>query len=128
MKKGQRIRVLKTGELGTVADRELIRRGGRVSQYVQVRLDSRPTEDRWYKAEELGDTRQKCRVTFDDGRQRLFLDVESSHEQDGTLTVGLTGEPSNLREHDMSGINFILCNILMAAMGIRQQDLHPAEP
>lgn len=127
MKKGQRIRVLKTGELGTVADRELIRRGGRVSQYVQVRLDSRPTEDRWYKAEELGDTRQKCRVTFDDGRQRLFLDVDYDYEREN-IHLAITGEPENFATHDSSNLNFHLCAKLLKALGCKAKDLHPAEP
>lgn len=127
MKKGQRIRVLKTGELGTVADCELIRRGGRVCQYVQVRLDSRPTEDRWYKAEELGDTRQKCRVTFDDGRQRLYLDVDYDYDRNGKIHVEITGQPEDLSKHNIPNLNLHLLGMLLKTMGCKAKDLHPAE-
>ncbi len=51
--KGQRVRVLKTGELGTVTDRQLIPRGGRLHRYVQVRLDGRPHLDRWFWDDQL---------------------------------------------------------------------------
>ena len=121
--------MLKTGELGTVADRELIRRGGRVSQYVQVRLDSRPTEDRWYKAEELGEPRQKCRVTFDDGRQRLFLDVDYDYERNGNNThIEIIGLPENLSKHNIPNLNLHLLGMLLKSMGFKPQDLRPIKP
>ena len=36
MKKGARIRVLATGELGTVAEKQLIRKGGETKIYLRV--------------------------------------------------------------------------------------------
>lgn len=40
--KKQRIRVLKTGELGTVTDQVLMKRDGKPSVYKQVKLDRMP--------------------------------------------------------------------------------------
>ena len=64
---GQRVRVLATGELGTVTDRVLMPgcRDGRARPYVQVRLDNRPGLDRWFWPDQLGGTRERCRATFE---------------------------------------------------------------
>ena len=46
--KRQRVRVLETGELGTVTDQQIILRQGRLHVYRQVRLDKKPHLDRWF--------------------------------------------------------------------------------
>ena len=46
--KKQRVRILATGELGTVTDRVLMKRSGTPMLYYQVKLDSQPNLDRWY--------------------------------------------------------------------------------
>ena len=40
--KKQRVRILATGELGTVTDRVLMKRSGTPMLYYQVKLDSQP--------------------------------------------------------------------------------------
>lgn len=44
--KKQRVRILATGELGTVTDRVLMKRSGTPMLYYQVKLDSQPNLDR----------------------------------------------------------------------------------
>lgn len=97
--KQQRVRVLKTGELGTVTDQVLMKRGGKPMVYKQVRLDSQPHLDRWYWADELRDTRERCRVTFEneDG-QTVIFDLELDYEAQ-KLSMEVSGRPKNLKEH-----------------------------
>ena len=64
LRKGTRIRVLDTGELGTIADKMLIRKDGTMRTYCKVRLDKKPKEDTWYFAEQLGDTKVKADVSI----------------------------------------------------------------
>ncbi len=54
MRKGQRIRVLRTGELGSVVDKTLIRKNGNVRVYCRVKLDKTPDLDTWFFADQLG--------------------------------------------------------------------------
>lgn len=64
IRKGARVRILRTNELGTVADKTLIRMDGRVKTYCKVRLDKKPKEDTWFFAEQLGDTKVKADVSI----------------------------------------------------------------
>ena len=59
--KKQRVRILATDELGTVTDRVLMKRSGTPMLYYQVKLDSQPNLDRWYWADQLGDTKEELR-------------------------------------------------------------------
>lgn len=97
--KKQRVRILATGELGTVTDRVLMKRSGTPMLYYQVKLDSQPNLDRWYWADQLGDTRERCRVTFEneDG-QTVLCEMERDYEKDG-LFLRMSGRPENLMEH-----------------------------
>ena len=76
--KKQRVRILATGELGTVTDRVLMKRSGTPMLYYQVKLDRQPNLDRWYWDDQLGDTRERCRVTFEneDGKAIFKLTKE----------------------------------------------------
>lgn len=100
MKKGQRIRILKTGELGTIADQVIMNKGGRRRVYCQVRLDDHPQLDRWYYADQLGDTVERCTVTFrNDRNQELIFDCRHDYEKE-RLSVTMTGRrPENPNEH-----------------------------
>ena len=110
---GQRVRVLATGELGTVTDRVLMPgcRDGRARPYVQVRLDNRPGLDRWFWPDQLGGTRERCRATFEaeDG-QVLTLELTMDHERK-RLSMDLSGRPENLKEH--RGLHAALINEFM---------------
>ena len=97
--KKQRVRILATGELGTVTDRVLMKRSGTPMLYYQVKLDSQPNLDRWYWADQLGDTRERCRVTFEneDGKTVIF-DLEQDYERN-RLSMIVSGRPGNLKVH-----------------------------
>lgn len=117
--KQQRIRVLKTGELGTVTDQVLMKRGGKPMVYKQVRLDSHPHLDRWYWADELGETRETCRVTFEneDG-QTVFIDLEQDYERD-KLSIKVHGNPENLKEHQ--GLHAVMVNDFIQGITINSK-------
>lgn len=89
----QRVRILATGELGTVTDRVLMKRSGTPMLYYQVKLDDRPDIDRWYWDDQLGDIRERCRVSFEneDGKA-IFLDMEHDHERE-EMKMDLSAEP-----------------------------------
>ena len=98
--KRQRVIVLETGELGTVTDRQLIPRQGKLHVYNQVRIDQKPHLDRWFWDDQLGRTRETCRVTFknEDG-QTLIFNLEMDYEK-GNLHMDVSGKPGNLKEHN----------------------------
>lgn len=97
LKTGARVRVLATNELGTIADKQLIRKNGQTKVYCNVRLDKRPDQDIWYFAEKLGDTKECAFVTFGDHTERrIIVGVEIDHEKDcvsGLKVKGLPDEP-----------------------------------
>lgn len=97
--KKQRVRILATGELGTVTDRVLMKRSGTPMLYYQVKLDIQPNLDRWYWDDQLGDTRERCRVTFEneDGKTVIF-DLEQDYERN-RLSMIVSGRPGNLKAH-----------------------------
>lgn len=111
--KRQRVRVLETGELGTVTDQQLIPRRGKLHRYVQVRLDKHPHLDRWYWDDQLGGTREEARATFACGGQELCVHVARNYETD-RLEIGLTGTPENLKGH--RGLHMMLMTAMMASL------------
>ena len=99
-KKGTRIRVLETGELGTIADKTLIRKDGKVRTYCKVRLDKKPTQDTWIFADRLGDTKECAIVTFgDDTDRRIVVGVEFDHEQNSVSKMKVKGIPEDPDYH-----------------------------
>lgn len=64
MKKGTRVRVLRTNEIGTIADKQFIRKGGETKIYCRVKLDKNPKQDTWYFADQLIDTIVKAEVSI----------------------------------------------------------------
>lgn len=120
MKKGQRIRVLRTGELGTVVDKRLNRIGGTVRVYCKVKLDNSPKVDRWLFDDELGATKETCTVTLKSGDGReMVMHVETQHEQKaGEQGIKVSLEAGNrpcLKEHE-GGLHFLLAAMLMKAL------------
>lgn len=106
--KKQRVRILATGELGTVTDRVLMKRSGNPMLYYQVKLDSQPNLDRWYWDDQLGDTKERCRVSFEneDG-QTVLCEMERDYEKND-LCLRMSGRPGNLKEH--RGLHALLIN------------------
>lgn len=120
--RGQRVRILATDELGTVAEKVFIKRKGsqRPSLYCRVRLDKKPDEDRWYWADQLGDTKEQVVVTLDDERgRRLILSVTKYHDKpsdENNMHVELsTGDGGCLRDHS-GGMHFALAAMLLKAL------------
>lgn len=131
--KQQRVRVLQTGELGTVTDQVLMKRGNKPMVYKQVRLDSHPQLDRWYWADQLGDTRETCRITLAGGDgTELYIKVTNDYEGQGSSNIDVTGKPANLKEHDRHGLPFLLTGALLKGLGVGQEgvetsvDVRPA--
>lgn len=120
MRKGQRIRVLRTGELGTVVDKRLNRIGGTVRVYCKVKLDNSPQVDRWLFDDELGATKETCTVTLKSGDGReMVMHVETQHESKaGEQGIKVSLEAGNrpcLKEHE-GGLHFLLAAMLMKAL------------
>lgn len=111
MVKKLHVLVRETGELGTVTDRVLMKRGGTPMLYYQVKLDAHPDIDRWYWADQLRDIRERCRVTFEneDG-QTVIFDLEQDYERQN-LSMNVSGRPKNLKEH--VGLHATLINDFM---------------
>lgn len=123
--KQQRVRVLQTGELGTVTDQVLMKRGNKPMVYKQVRLDSKPHLDRWYWADQLGDTRETCRITLAGGDgTELYIKVTNDYEGQGSSNIDVTGKPANLKEHDPRGLPFLLTAALLKGLGIDEADVY----
>lgn len=119
-KKGARVRVLDTNELGTVAERHLIRRGGQTRVYCKVVLDKAPEQDTWYFAERLADTKERATVTMADERGRkLILKVTQYYDkapEKNNMNVELEAEDGgNLRDHEGS-LHFALTALFFKAL------------
>lgn len=109
MKKGQKVRILRTNQIATIVEVELIRKSGKVHRYCHLKMDKKP--DLWMDASELGGLVERCRITFHDDRgQELYFDVERDYRKEN-LSVTLTGKnPENLKEH--RGINIMMAEML----------------
>ena len=76
MKKGQKVRILRTNQVATIVEVELIRKSGKVHRYCHLKVDKKP--DLWLDSSELGGLVERCRITFHDDRgQELYFDVEA---------------------------------------------------
>lgn len=123
--KQQRVRVLQTGELGTVTDQVLMKRGNKPMVYKQVRLDSKPHLDRWYWADQLGAVRETCRITLTGGNgTELYIKVTHDYEKYGSYEFEASGKPANLKEHDRHGLPFLLTGALLKGLGIDEADVY----
>ena len=114
-KKGQKVRILRTNEIATIVEVELIRKGGKVHRYCHLKVDNKP--DLWLDASELGGLVEKCRITFHDDRgQELYFDVERDYRKEN-LSMTLTGKhPENLKEHH--GINIVMAEMLLKGLKV----------
>ena len=106
MEKGQKVRILRTSQIATIVEVELIRKGGKVHRYCHLKVDKKP--DLWLDSSELGGLVERCRITFHDDRgQELHFDVEHDYVKEN-LSMTLTGRnPENLKEHHGINIMFL---------------------
>lgn len=119
-KKGARVRVLRTNELGTITDKQLIRKDGQTKVYCNVRLDKKPEQDTWYFADQLGDTKERATVTLaDENGRKLVIKVTQSYEnapEERGMSLVLEAEDGgNLRDHE-GGLHFFLAASLLKAL------------
>lgn len=119
-KKGARVRVLGTNQLGTIADKQLIRKNGQTRTYCNVRLDKKPEQDTWYFADQLGDTKERATVTLaDENGRKLVIKVTQSYEnapEERGMSLVLEAEDGgNLRDHE-GGLHFFLAAFLLKAL------------
>ena len=120
MKKGTRVRVLRTNEIGTIADKQLIRKNGQTKVYCNVRLDKKPDQDTWYFADQLGDIKERATVTLaDENGRKLVIKVTQSYEnapEERGMNLVLEAEDGgNLRDHE-GGLYFFLAAFLLKAL------------
>lgn len=120
MKKGSRVRVLRTNELGTIIDKQLIRKNGQIKVYCNVRLDKKPEQDTWYFADQLGDIKERATVTLaDENGRKLVINVTQSYEnapeERGMNLVLKAEDGGNLKDHE-GGLHFFLAAFLMKAL------------
>ena len=122
----QRVRILATGELGTVAEKVFIKRQGgqRPELYCNVALDKKPGEERWYWASQLGGTKETATAVFTCGEQVLNVHVVHNYETN-RLEIGMTGTPKNLKEH--RGLHMKLAVALFIGLGAKPEDLEAME-
>lgn len=114
MRKGARVRILRTNELGTVADKTLIRMDGKVKTYCKIRLDKKPKEDTWYFAEQLGDTKECAFITFcDNTDKKNIVGVEIDHEKNCVSGLKVKGLPDEPDKHE--GLYKYLAAIFLTA-------------
>lgn len=101
MRKGQKVRILRTNEIATIIDMELIRKSGKVHRYCHLKTDKNP--DLWLDSEELGGMVEQCHITFqNENGQELIFDVKRDYRKRNVEELGLhiTGRnPENLKEH-----------------------------
>lgn len=120
LKAGARVRVLATNELGTIADKQLIRKNGQTKVYCKVRLDKSPDQDTWYFADQLGDTKECATVTMADEKGRtLVFNVtqyyDKNPEEDDIKVVLKAGDGSRLLDHRY-GFHFNLASLFLKAL------------
>lgn len=124
--KKQRVRILETGELGTVTDQQLMPRDGQLHRYMQVRLDERPHLDRWFWDDQLGGTKETCRVTLEDGESTYTLDITLNHDTD-TYTILTRSKRNNNRSH-IHDMSLDLIKHMLKGIGCTREDLENARP
>lgn len=122
-KKGARVRVLRTNEIGTIADKQLIRKNGLTKVYCNVRLDKKPDQDTWYFADQLGDIKERATVTLaDENGRKLVIKVTQSYEnapEERGMNLVLEAEDGgNLRDHE-GGLHFFFGRLPSESLGRR---------
>lgn len=117
-KKGARVRVLGTNELGTVAEKHLIRKDGQTKVYCKVVLDKDPGQDTWYFAERLGDTKECATVKSTDDRGRtLILKVTKYYDKsEDNLNIVMESEGGSILLDHKCGLHFYLATLLLKAL------------
>ena len=117
----QRVRVLETGQLGTVTDQQLMKRDGVLHRYMQVLLDKQPHLDRWFWDDQLAGTRETCRVTLEDDTNTYRMDITRNHEN-GDYGIHIHSKRDDNTKH-VGDLSFRLVRLMLEAMGATPEDL-----
>ena len=81
MKKGQKVRILRTNQVATIVEVELIRKGGKVHRYCHLKTDEKSYL--WLDASELGSVVEEVKVSVVDDRNReLHLAICHDYSKD----------------------------------------------
>ena len=110
MRRGQKVRILRTNEIATIADIEFIKKGGKVHRYCHLKTDKK--SDLWLDASELGGMVESCRITFqNENGQKLILNVDRDYRKE-VLSMKMSGrDPENLKEHH--GIHVLMATLFL---------------
>ena len=122
MKKGQRVRILRNNEIGTIADSEFFKLNGR--KHIRYRVVTRTNRQGcWYPPEQLGDVMERATVTIrnEDG-QELTLSVSRNYLTE-KIKMKLTGQPQDLKEHE--GLHIILMTDLLNGICAGTKEARP---
>lgn len=113
MKKGQKVRILRTNQVATIVEVELIRKGGKVHRYCHLKTDEKSYL--WLDASELGSVVEEVKVSVVDDRNReLHLAICHDYSKDN-MKVQLTGKNTdNLKE--ASGLYARLMNLFIGSL------------
>ena len=113
MKKGQKVRILRTNQVATIVEVELIRKGGKVHRYCHLKTDDKSYL--WLDSSELGCVVEEVKVSVVDDRNReLHLAICQDYSKD-KMTLHLTGKnPDNLKE--ASGLYARLMNLFIGSL------------
>lgn len=84
MKKGQKIRIIESGQVGTIVDSTFFVLKGRQQVMYQVEVPGQKGEACWFPAGKLGKTTEKCHVLIKDdvGREstmEVLMDYEAKN-------------------------------------------------
>lgn len=111
MRRGQKVRILRTNEIATIVDIEFIKKGGKVHRYCQLKTDKK--SDLWLDASELGGMVESCRITFqNENGQELFFNVERDYRKEN-LSMKINGRsPENLKE-EHHGIHVLMATLFL---------------
>lgn len=118
LKAGSRVRVLNTNELGTIAEKYLIRKNGQAKVYCNVRLDNKPDQDTWYFIDKLGDTKECAIVKSTDDRGRtLIIKVTKYYDKPkDNLNIVMESEDGSILLDHKYGLHFYLATLLLKAL------------
>lgn len=107
MKKGQKVRILRTNQIATIAEIELIRKGCKVHQYCRLKLDKEP--DLWLDASELGSLIEYATVTIK-GENGKLLKLKADRNY---LQQSLNMELQTPGDKDDRGLHILLMQCLL---------------
>ena len=106
MKKGQKVRILRTNQIATIIEVELIRKGGKVHRYCHLKVDKKP--DLWLDASELGSTKETETITFKNGSGKEATVTMTLYHDTGKSKVDISAvKPGSLMQHFDGGAHGI---------------------